>query len=306
LDIQEIINGRLGVGLGYALGQVMPPSLGERLAAWAGRWLATQKDLPMARAARANQWVISGEQLCGETLDTAVAEAFTHTALSIYRYYRNFKNPEAMRKLASFPEKLIDILQENLASKRGLIVAGIHMGNFDLVLQAIAQQAGQFEGLPRLALGVPQPGKGYEWQNNFRRKNGVQVAPASLASIKAAAQILAQGGIVLTGLDRPIPDAKYKPRFFGRPAGLPVIHVPLALRTGTPVVVAGSILKPDGTYQIFLSDYLWMSTSSNRQDEIISNAEAVLEIAESYIRRAPAQWAMFYPVWPEAFCEMPG
>jgi lauroyl/myristoyl acyltransferase len=299
LDIQEIINGRIGVGLGYTLGRVMPPSQGERLAIWAGQFLAAKRDLPMTRAARANQWVISGERLRGDPLNAAVAETFTHTAISIYRFYRNFKNPAAMRKLVTFPDKLSDLIQEILDSKRGLIVTGVHLGNFDLVLQSLSQQLEQHGQIQGLALGVPQPGKGYEWQNDFRRQNGVQVVPASLAAIKAAAQVLEQGGLVISGLDRPIPDAKYKPRFFGRPASVPVLHVPLALRSKAPVVVAGSIMKPDGTHQIFLSDYLRMKSYPNRQEEIVANAEAVLEVAEGYIRQAPHQWSMFYPVWPD-------
>jgi KDO2-lipid IV(A) lauroyltransferase len=306
LDIQEIINGRIGVGLGYALGQVMPPGLGERLALWAGHRLAAKKHLPMVRAARANQWVISGEQLRGESLDLAVAHTFSNTALSIYRFYRSFKDTESLRKLVAFPDKLIEIMQEMQDSKRGLIVTGVHLGNFDLVLQSIAQQVEQFGDIQGLALGVPQPGKGYEWQNDFRHKNGVQVIPASLEAIKAAAQVLEQGGIVLSGLDRPIPNAKYRPRFFGRPASVPVLHIPLALRAKAPVVVAGSIVKPDGTYQTFLSDYLEMKSYPNRQEEIIANAEAVLDVAESYIRQAPNQWSMFFPVWPETLDETPG
>jgi predicted LPLAT superfamily acyltransferase len=35
------------------------------------------------------------------------------------------------------------------------------------------------------------------------------------------------------------------------------------------------------------------------------NTEMVLKVAEGYIRQAPYQWAMFYPVWPEALNEMP-
>jgi phosphatidylinositol dimannoside acyltransferase len=306
LDIQEIINGRIGVGLGYALGQMMPPSLGESLAVWAGKFLAARKGMPMVRAARTNQWVVSGESLRGESLDAAVAETFSHTALSIYRFYRSFKNPEAMRKQVIFPEKLKEIIQETLDSKRGLIVTGVHLGNFDLVLQSIAQQVEEGGDLKWLALGVPQPGKGYELQNDFRRQNGVKVIPASMAAIKAAAQMLDEGGIVVSGLDRPIPEAKYRPHFFGRPASVPVLHIPLALRAKAPVVVTGSILKPDGAHQIFISDYLMMKSYDSRQEEIVFNAEAVLEIAEGYIKQAPHQWAMFYPVWPEALDETPG
>ena len=39
--------------------------------------------------------------------------------------------------------------------------------------------------------------------------------------------------------------------------------------------------------------------------EIVSNAEAVLEVLEGVILRAPDQWAMFYPVWPDVMDKVP-
>jgi len=48
-----------------------------------------------------------------------------------------------------------------------------------------------------------------------------------------------------------------------------------------------------------------MESYPDRHQEIILNAERVLSIAEAAIRRAPQQWAMFYPVWPEMLDKMP-
>jgi lauroyl/myristoyl acyltransferase len=33
--------------------------------------------------------------------------------------------------------------------------------------------------------------------------------------------------------------------------------------------------------------------------ELESNASRVLKVAEGYILKNPASWAMFYPVWPQ-------
>jgi KDO2-lipid IV(A) lauroyltransferase len=259
----------------------------------------------MVKAVRANRWVVSGGKLTGADLDQAVAETYANNALSIYRFFRNFKDPIAMQNLVQFPDELRYYLRECQESKRGLLVVGIHLGNFDLVMQALGSQAAEFAEMRKMALGVPNPGRGYEWQNEFRRKNGIDVVPASISSIKLAAEILAGGGLVISGLDRPIPEAKYRPKFFGRPAPVPVLHVPLALKAKVPVLIAGALMKPDNTYQIFLSKPCYMKPFPDRKQEILANAESIIAIAEDYIRFAPEQWSMPYPVWPEALCEVP-
>ncbi len=305
MDIQEIINGRIGVGLGYALGRITPPEQGERLAGWVGRVLGGKQDLPMVRAVRANQWIASGKQLSGEALDQAVVDVFRHTALTIYEYYHTLSDHQKLKELVAFPPKLGDIFQEAQKTKRGVIIAGVHVGNFDLVLRATAEHAVQFEGMRVLALSAQSPGKGYQWQNDLRRQIGIEIVPASLSAMKLAIQHLEEGGVVVTGLDRPIPGAKYTPRFFNLPAPVPVLHVTLAQRTNSPVIITGAMKKSDGAFEVFVSDPFYTKTYPDRRQEIISNAESILEIAADFIRMAPQQWSMFYPVWPEVIDEQP-
>ncbi len=109
----------------------------------------------------------------------------------------------------------------------------------------------------------------------------------------------------MSGLDRPVSESKYCPRFFGRPAALPVLHVPLALKANVPVVVVGAIRQPNGVYQVQTSEPIFMRRHPDRYTEIMQNAETILDVASGYIRKAPQQWAMFYPVWPDALIETP-
>jgi hypothetical protein len=37
----------------------------------------------------------------------------------------------------------------------------------------------------------------------------------------------------------------------------------------------------------------------------VNNAEKVLMVAEGFIRRAPQQWAIFQPVWPDLLPQVP-
>ena len=133
----------------------------------------------------------------------------------------------------------------------------------------------------------------------------MEILPASPSSIRRAVAHLRRGGVVLTGMDRPVASRKYRPLFFGRPAPLPVHHISLALKTGVPVVVAATIIQPDRSYRFWISEPIEMVPLPDRQEEIVSNAERVLQVAEGYIRQSPQQWSMFFPVWPDVLDQVP-
>jgi lauroyl/myristoyl acyltransferase len=48
-----------------------------------------------------------------------------------------------------------------------------------------------------------------------------------------------------------------------------------------------------------------MEPDDDLHKEILKNAEPVLEVAAGYIRQAPTQWSMYYPLWPEALTKAP-
>jgi len=113
----------------------------------------------------------------------------------------------------------------------------------------------------------------------------------------------------VTGVDRPLStseDAKYRPRFFGRAAALPVFHIRLALKHNLPIIVVGGARKANGCYSVWASDPIPMQRHSDMVQETVQNAEAVLAVIADYIRQAPEQWAMYYPVWPETLDQAPG
>jgi lauroyl/myristoyl acyltransferase len=129
--------------------------------------------------------------------------------------------------------------------------------------------------------------------------------PASIATFRKAIRELRSGGMVATGIDRPIPHPKYRPLFFSRPASLPVHYVNLALDGRAPLVFVTAIQQPDGRYKMCTSDEIWMKQFQDRDKELLYNAEHVLETAADYIRQAPDQWNILQPVWPDALSAMP-
>jgi KDO2-lipid IV(A) lauroyltransferase len=296
---QAIINSRLGIGLALGLARGLPPHAGYRVAYAVAGWIARQRDWDIVQAARANQWVVSGGSLSEEQLDRAVEETFRNTAHCIYDLYHNINNDAALWDQIDFGPAILEIIQKSQKREEGLIIVGMHSCSFDIVMQAAG-----LRGLQALVITLPQLTRGYRWQTEMRARVGLEIVPASVASLHEAVHRLRNGETVLTGLDRPLPGLKHRSRFFGRPALLPVHHIQLALKTKVPVVVASALLRPDGIYTFLVSDPLYMRNHSDRETEIRINSEAALKVAEEMICQDPHQWAMFHPVWPEALEEV--
>ena len=293
-DLQSIINSRFGIGSALVLGRILPESLGYHLAEGVASLIAAQKRSAMVRAVRANQWVIHGSDLRSDELNRVVKAVFTNTAGCLFDFYHSLNNPSEVEKRIHFCPSSKALFDNPGQKEKGVVIVGVHLSNFDLVAREAARQ-----GLKAMMLAYATPGKGYQWQNEIRRRAGLDLVPASSQAIRQAIRKLRTGGNVLTGIDRPLEDVKYRPVFFGRPANLPVHHIHLALAADTCVYVACAIKRADGIYQIRVSEPIQMQRNSDRDEEILLNAEKVLKVAEGMIRQAPEQWSMFFPVWPD-------
>jgi KDO2-lipid IV(A) lauroyltransferase len=257
----------------------------------------------MVRAVRANQWVVHDMQISSQQLNTLVRETFRSTARSLYEFWHYYTKPESVVGLVDFEPSFFECVRRAKLGESGTLLVAPHMTNFDLVGRAVA-----LNGLDLHILSYPQPPGGYRWQNKLRQLPGIQVTPMSIQALREASQTLRANKVVLTGVDRPLPtgeDAKYRPHFFGRSAALPVYHIRLALKHNLPIVVLGGARKPDGCYRVWASDPIPMRRHDDLVQETVQNAEAILAVVAENIRKAPEQWAMFYPVWPDILEQTP-
>jgi lauroyl/myristoyl acyltransferase len=300
LDPQAIINSRLGVGLALGLGRSVPPGAGYRLAEFVADLIADRDSWKMVQAVRANQWVVSGGKSSPEQLEHAIQATFRNTGRCIYDLYHYIHDAAALHDLIEFDSNSLEFIERSRRKEGGLVLVGPHLGGFDLALQAAS-----LRGLKVMAITLPDLKGGYQWQYDMRKRVGLEIKPPSVATLRHAIHRLQQGGTVLTALDRPFPGLKRQPKFFGRPAPLPIYYVRLALKAKVPVVVASCVMQPDGRYNFLISDAIHMKPHQDRDVEVMANAEAVLRVAEEIICQAPYQWAMFYPVWPDAVEETP-
>jgi lauroyl/myristoyl acyltransferase len=282
------------------LGRTLPPPAGRIIAYSLARFIASRRNNPQVRAVRANQWVVHDRTLDGPELDRAVLAVFKHSGQCIYDMYHYYQDPSALKKKVELSPRVLEVVERSRSRKGRAVLVGPHLSNFDLSLQALARQ-----GLETLVLSVPQPPSAYRMQNRLRTLYGMEAVPFSIPALRSATERLRSGGMVLTGVERPIPSHKYPVHFFGQPAMLPVAHVQLALNTGAPAIVIACQMRPDGSYLVDASEEIPMQAMSDRTAEVTRNTEAILEKLEALIRENPGQWLMFYPVWPQALELMP-
>lgn len=299
MNFQAIINSSFGVRLGMGIARLFHPRVGFRVADFLADRISGRTNLAMVKAVRANQWVVAGGQLSPVELQIRTRQVFRNVARSLYVVHRTENAPEERQSLIEPNTNLDEFIALRRSIETPLVLVGTHQGNFDLLLTSAGWQ-----GLKMIALGWHQPGSGYQLQNAQRNKYRVQVLPASLSTIRFAQRYLKEGGMVVTGCDRPVLDSKYHPRFFGRSASLNVVYTQLALSCNAPVIVAGSTVLPNGQVRLLYSQPIMMRAYSDRQTELLRNTETILEAAADIIRQSPTEWAMFYPVWPEAIDEV--
>jgi KDO2-lipid IV(A) lauroyltransferase len=249
------------------------------------------------QGARLNQSVVRGLPPASPELEQALCSVFTEQANSLYDMFRYLARPQEMQGRLIEPPVMQDLYRrsQNPEPGKGCVVAGIHLSNFDMAMHMLTRS-----GMHALVITLSELPGGYQAQYDLRRNAGVEVITASVSTFRQAIARLKAGGVVATGIDRPIPEIRHRPLFFGQPAPLPTHHITLALKAQVPIILMAVHRQPDGCYFMHVSEPIHLQPDpADRERELTHNAGLVLSHAEPLIRQYPEQWAMFLPVWPE-------
>lgn len=294
MNFRSLFHSSASIRFALFLGRVMPARFGFWLAGVVGSRMAADRSSRLVRGLRANLSIASGLDPLSEQMDGMVEQTLRSHVGRLFEFYHYINNPAEIERRIRFSPNVQALIRDWTTRPFGVLIMGVHLSAFDLGMLALARQ-----GLKILALSVPNPTGQYSKQNEIREDHGLEVAPISVSSLQLARQRLQEGGMVMTGLDRPAPESNYRPLFFGKPSQLPVFYTRLALKTGVTVIVVAVRDLPDGTHLIDCSEPLRMETRGEPREEIIYNTERVLTVAEEFIKGNLEQWAMFFPVWPE-------
>lgn len=278
----------------------MPKKMASRFIKAFSSILGSMKNLALTRTIRSNQYVISGGTLSDKELKERTKQVLSHAGHCYYDLYHYYDRPDKLEVIVPWSNALDDLANYS-NDKQGYLVVAPHLSNFDLVVARLVK--GGFIGK---VLSYPNPGSGYQLQNKIRESFGLDVLPLGDSSLEAEiVEYLKQGGTVATGVDRPVPNRKRRHyvTFFGKPSPLPLGYITTALAADVPIIVVGAFMFPDGRYGLRISKPIKMKDFDNKLDDIICNAERVLEKIAEIIKLTPEQWLMYYPVWPDQINE---
>jgi phosphatidylinositol dimannoside acyltransferase len=295
MNLQAAVSSPGILRLGMFLGRHTPPRVGHGFARLAAGLVCRTKPA-VYHILTANLRQVLGPDAGETVVRRTTCQAFYLAVRSYYDLYHTLaRSTVAVGDSIDLPESTQATLHEIEHAGKGTVVVLPHLGNFDLVGQALAMHVSGF-----LAISLPNPPPGFELTNELRRQGGIEVIPLSAAALRQAIARLRQGGIVAFGGDRPVSALDEPVPFFGRPARLPSGAVRLALKTGARIVVAYCVMDIQaGKNTLYLEPPLEMIHTGSREEEVAVNMGRVVHAFEQAIRRWPEQWLMFVPVWPE-------
>jgi len=292
---QRLLSSRLITGAGMHLSKHVPPSIGHAvggLIAGAINWL--KPDVYWIVLANLRQVV--GEQADERRLHQLVRQVFHNTARNNYDLWHLVsRGQEAIKRAVHLPSGVWSHLNQARQRGRGTVIVGTHTGNFDLGVLALAAH-----GLNIQVLGLADPpGGGFDLMDRMRARMGVHLTSINVGALREAINRLRAGGVVLTGVDRPVNDKGPWVEFFGHPAPLPTGPVRLALKTNAIILVGGAYRDAQVGTVVRFSPPLEMMRVGTSQENLRFNLRRVTARLEEMIRPFPAQWGMFVPVWPD-------
>ncbi len=292
--LQRFFSSSLITGAGMFLSQHAPPFLGYGIADFiSGLINRLRPDVYWVLYANLRQVV--GSEVNEKSLHGLVQRGFRNNARNDYDLWHLVnRGPEAIRAAVHIPPDAWAHLEKAQRRGKGTIITGTHTGNFDLSILALAAH-----GLEIQVLGLARPpAGGFDLMDQMRARCGVHLTSINVQTLREAIERLRAGGIVLTGVDRPVGGTEREVEFFGRPAPLPTGHVRLALKTDAAILVAGPYRDPRQGNVVRLSPPLEMVRTGDRDEDLHVNLRRVTGWMEEHIRAHPQQWAMFLPVWP--------
>lgn len=202
-----------------------------------------------------------------------------------------------MRQMHEVVEGSWEILQDALAKGRGVIVVTGHLGAFDFIGQYIIS-----DRFRPLALTAPTVGNSlFTGVTYFRSSRGARLAVAGPNSLRKVIAELRRGGMVVMVADRDFGDSGYITDFFGTPTRLPAGPVKLARQFDCPIIPVftyrRSIKVRERQFYFRIGQPIWVPKTASREQDVRDGMRTIVEMLESYIRRAPEQWVMFKSVW---------
>jgi Kdo2-lipid IVA lauroyltransferase/acyltransferase len=186
-----------------------------------------------------------------------------------------------------------ECLQDALSRGKGVVWVTGHIGNWELMADAIAQK------YPVSVIAAPiEPEQVNDMIVNLRAGMGVKTIlrtrpGASKELIRAFRENLILG--ILIDQDTDVESAFVD--FMGRPAWTPTAAASMAIKFGAPVVFGHIKRGTDDRHTIVIEGPLDITITGDREKDIIANTAMLTKKIEDCIHKDPEQWVWMHRRW---------
>lgn len=226
-------------------------------------------------------------------LDQAVRRLFQETAC----YYVDLVLLPRCRPDWLFEQRLecegLEHLEVALHDTRGVVLAGAHLSNPEVAVQAL----GRF-GAQATVIMQPLPNdRFFHHAQRLRRATGQRFVPATMAGVREAIHTLRDGWVVAILSDRDIQGNGLCVPFAKRLARFPTGAVDLALRTNAILLPAVAIRKRNDAFRIIFLEPEPLIRTGERTQEVRANLARLIQRLEPLIQAHADQWRIFESPW---------
>ena len=230
-------------------------------------------------------------------------EEITKIIKTIFKYEaKNFfellnfpkMSSEFFDSIAIMEQEQKDLFNKLLERKKGILALSGHIGNWEMLAAGVAKH---------YPLNVIARKIYIEELNNmlvhYRNIKQVKVILRSeLSSARKMLKALRNNEIIAMLIDQDTSVQSVFVDFFGRPASTPLGLASIALKVGSPVVLAVDKRLPNGKHKFVISDEIVPPESTGDFDTDVKNFTAKLtKKLEDFIRENPEQWVWFHERW---------
>jgi Kdo2-lipid IVA lauroyltransferase/acyltransferase len=183
------------------------------------------------------------------------------------------------------------VLDQALAEGKGVVFITGHVGNWEILGQAIAAA-----GYPIATIAKPfYDPRVTKWLDKWRTQRGLKILWRTQNSGKAILRVLRSNNLMAFLIDQDMKTAGDYVPFFGRPAFTPTTPAALALRTGAPVIFCWHHRRGK-RHQITVERVIYGRTG-DRQRDVLALTALLTARLENVIRAVPEQWVWMHRRW---------
>jgi len=230
-----------------------------------------------------------------QEINKIIKTIFKYEAKNFFEMLNFPKMSDAfLDSIAKMEESQKDIFNKLFERKKGLLILCGHIGNWELIAAGIAKN---------YSLNVIAKKIYIEELNNmlvkYRNMKKVKVILRSeTSSARKMLKALKNNEILGMLIDQDTSVQSVFVDFFGKPASTPLGLASIALKTGTPVVMAVDKRLSGYKHKFVITDEIVPPESTGNFDTDVKNFTAKLtKYLEDFIKENPEQWVWFHERW---------